>query len=246
LDRKGKNGRNKGKSLNKPLFVALDVDTDADALRIAELTAPYVGGFKVGPRLIVRYGEKLLSQLQKKAPLFIDNKYFDIPSTMEGAIRASFDMGASYTTIHAQAGSEAMSQLAKVEKELNETRPFKILAVTILTSFQSETLPSILKSMPIPDMVEELARLTVESGLSGLVCSPEEVANLRQKFPNTFLLVPGIRMAGHDLSDQKRVSDPATALASGASALVVGRPICRADNPAQAAKLYSDVIQNSR
>lgn len=230
--------------MKKPLFVALDVDTDTEAMRIAELTAPYVGGYKVGPRLIVRYGEKLLSQLVKKAPLFIDNKYFDIPSTMEGAIRASFEMGASFATIHAQAGKEAMVRLAAVEKELNQQRPFKILAVTILTSFQSETLPAILKAMPIPNMVEDLARLTIESGLNGLVCSPEEVKNLRQKFPDAFLLVPGIRMEGHDLSDQKRVSDPAKALSSGASALVVGRPIYQADNPAQAAKLYSDVIQN--
>lgn len=229
--------------MKHPLFVALDVDSDQEARRIAELTASYVGGFKVGPRLVVRYGQTLLAELAKKAPLFIDNKYFDIPSTMEGAVRASFEMGASFTTIHAQAGREAMTRLAAVEKELNQKRPFKILAVTVLTSFQSETLPAVLKSMPMSEMVVELARLTIESGLTGLVCSPEEVATLRQKFPNAYLLVPGIRMAGADLGDQKRVADPAQALAHGASALVVGRPICQADNPAQAAMLYAEAIQ---
>ena len=215
-------------------------------MRIANLTASYVGGYKVGPRLIVRYGSSLLSQLAQRAPLFIDNKYFDIPSTMEGAVRASFEMGASFTTIHAQSGKEAMTRLAQVEKELNQKRPFRILAVTVLTSFQIETLPPVLKPMPISNMVTELAQLAVESGISGLVCSPEEVSTLRAKFPNAFLLVPGIRMEGSDLGDQKRVADPASALASGASALVVGRPICQADNPAQAAKLYSDVIQKNR
>jgi orotidine-5'-phosphate decarboxylase len=232
--------------LKNPLFVALDVDSEKEALRIADLTSSYVGGYKVGPRLVVRYGQALLSQLAKKAPLFIDNKYFDIPSTMEGAIRASFEVGASYATIHAQAGKEAMSRLAAVEKELNQERPFKILAVTILTSFTHETLPTILKPASISEMVLELAKTTTQSGLSGLVCSPEEVKMLRQKFPEAFLLVPGIRMPGNDLGDQKRVADPAVAIQSGASALVVGRPICQADNPAQAAKLYSDVIQNIR
>jgi len=230
--------------LKNPLFVALDVDTEKEAMRIVDLTASYVGGYKVGPRLVVRYGEKLLKELVTRAPLFIDNKYFDIPNTMEGAIRASFEMGASYATIHAQSGKEAMSRLAAVEKELNQERPFKILAVTILTSFTSQTLPGILKPASISEMVLELAKLTLQSGLTGLVCSPEETKMLRQKFPEAYLLVPGIRMEGNDLGDQKRVADPASALKAGASALVVGRPICQADNPAQAAKQYLDVIQN--
>lgn len=230
--------------MKNPLFVALDVDSEKEALRIADLTSSYAGGYKVGPRLVVRYGQTLLKELAKRGPLFIDNKYFDIPSTMEGAIRASFEMGASYATIHAQSGKEAMGRLAAVEKELNQERPFKILAVTVLTSFTAQTLPSILKPASISEMVLELAKLTLQSGLSGLVCSPEEVKMLHQKFPEAFLLVPGIRMEGSDLGDQKRVADPVTALKAGATALVVGRPICQAENPAQAAKQYLDVIHS--
>jgi orotidine-5'-phosphate decarboxylase len=224
--------------VKSPIFVALDVDSEEEAVRIAEASAPYVGGFKVGPRLALRYGHTLFPKLAKKAPLFIDNKYFDIPSTMEAAVRASFDMGASYTTVHAQAGHEALSKLAALEKTLNEKRPFKLLAVTVLTSFDSGGLPSVVKPMPMPELVIELAALAVESGVSGLVCSPNEVAMLRKQFPKTYLLVPGIRMEGNDLGDQKRVADPASALKNGASALVVGRPICQAKDPAAAAKQY--------
>jgi orotidine-5'-phosphate decarboxylase len=228
--------------LKNPIFVALDVDSEEEAIRIADLTAPYVGGFKVGPRLAIRFGAKLLPRLAKHAPLFIDNKYFDIPSTMEAAVRASFDMGASFATVHAQAGAEALTQLAKVEKSLNEQRPFRLLAVTVLTSFDSGTLPSVIKSKPMPELVIELASLAVQSGVNGLVCSPNEVAMLRKQFPNAFLLVPGIRMEGEGLGDQKRVADPKSAIRNGASALVVGRPICQAADPAQVAKQYRDAI----
>ena len=228
--------------MKNPIFVALDVDSDKEAQRIVELTAAYVGGFKVGPRLIVRYGADFLKKIAERGTLFVDNKYFDIPSTMEGAIRASFRHGARVLRpcMRKQALKRLRRRLAAVEKELNQKRPFKILAVTVLTSFNAETLPSVLKSQPISKMVEELAGLAIDSGINGLVCSPDEVAILRKKFPKAFLLVPGIRMEGSDLGDQKCVADPVSAIRNGASALVVGRPIYQADNPAQAAKLYAN------
>ncbi|MGE0529168.1 MAG: orotidine 5'-phosphate decarboxylase / HUMPS family protein, partial [Bdellovibrionales bacterium] len=132
--------------LKNPVFVALDVDSPERALALAGQTRAFVGGFKVGPRLCIRYGEPLLKSLSRHGALFIDNKYFDIPSTMEAAVRASFDMGASFCTVHALSGSEALSRMAKVEEELCRIRPFRILAVTILTSFRQETLPSILQA----------------------------------------------------------------------------------------------------
>lgn len=231
--------------MKNPIFLALDVDTEAEALKIAEVVGPHIGGIKVGPRLAVRYGTTLFPRLAKLAPLFIDNKYFDIPSTMEGAVRASFEMGASYVTIHAQAGAEALARLAQVEAELNKQRPFRLLAVTVLTSFNKETLPSVLKPQPIQDMVRDLAKVAIDSGLSGLVCSPEEVAMLRRQFPKSFLLVPGIRMDDVKGDDQKRVADPATAMKNGASALVVGRPIYQSADPAAAAqRFFQAVVSN--
>jgi orotidine-5'-phosphate decarboxylase len=232
--------------LKRPLFVALDVDSEKEAHRIVELTAPYVGGFKVGPRLVLRYGPHFVTELAARAPVFLDNKYFDIPNTMESAIKASFEIGASFATIHAQAGPEAMSRLAKLEKELNQIREFKILAVTVLTSFTAATLPKVLKEMPIQEQVLSLAKQVIESGLTGLVCSPEEVALMRKTFPDSYLVIPGIRMKGSDLGDQKRIADPLSALTNGASALVVGRPIVEAENPAQAAKQYADVTATPR
>lgn len=102
--------------MKNPIFVALDVDSDKDALRIAEETAAYVGGFKVGPRLIVRYGASFIVAVGAKGSALY-RQYFDIPSTMEGAIRASFEMGASFATIHAQAGKEALSGISQKSKK---------------------------------------------------------------------------------------------------------------------------------
>lgn len=231
--------------LNNPLFVALDVDTAEEALSLVKETRAFVGGFKVGPRLSLRYGEHLLKEIARHGSMFIDNKYFDIPNTMEAAVRASFEVGATLCTIHAQCGREALERMAKVEAELNQQRPFKILAVTVLTSFRQDTLAPVARAMPIGEQVMALAQATLESGLTGLVCSPDEVENLRQKFPSAFLVTPGVRLSGEDRGDQKRVSDPCTALRRGASALVVGRPICESLEPAQAAKTYYEEIQKA-
>jgi orotidine-5'-phosphate decarboxylase len=221
----------KGLDLLNPIIVALDVDTADECLRLAKLLAGKVGALKVGPRLVVRYGAEFVSKLAQSAPVFLDNKYLDIPSTMEGAVRASFDAGATLTTIHAWSGGEAMERLAKVERELNERRPFKILAVTILTSYSPETLPPSLKEQPIARHVDELADLALGCGLSGLVCSPHEVQSLRSKSSSVYLVTPGVRLPTDAVGDQKRVETPAEALRKGASALVIGRPIIEAHDP---------------
>ena len=231
--------------LTNPIFVALDVDTAEQAIELVKETRAFVGGFKVGPRLSLRYGEPLLKEISRHGSMFIDNKYFDIPNTMESAVRASFEVGASFCTIHAQSGPDAMARLAEVERELNRQRPFKILAVTILTSFKQDTLSPVSRAMPIAEQATVLTQSVMDSGLSGIVCSPDEVENLRAKFPGAFLVTPGVRLANEDRGDQKRVADPVTALRRGASALVVGRPICESLEPALAAKMYYEEIQKA-
>jgi orotidine-5'-phosphate decarboxylase len=231
--------------LTNPIFVALDVDTAEEALALVKETRAFVGGFKVGPRLALRYGEPLLKEVSRHGSMFIDNKYFDIPSTMEAAVRASFEVGANFCTIHAQCGREALAKMAEVEAELNKQRPFKILSVTVLTSFRQETLSPVAQTMPIADQVATLAKATIEAGLSGLVCSPDEVANLRALYPHAFLVTPGVRLSNEERGDQRRVTDPRTALQRGASALVVGRPICESLEPAAAAKMYYEEIQKA-
>jgi orotidine-5'-phosphate decarboxylase len=231
--------------MTNPIFVALDLDSAEQAIDLVRQTRAFVGGFKVGPRLALRYGEPFLKEIARHGNMFVDNKYFDIPNTMQSAVKASFDVGASFCTVHAQAGREALTILAELEEELCKIRPFRILAVTILTSFKQETLPPIAQSMPIAEQTIKLAKLVLDSGLSGLVCSPEEVESLRKLFPQAYLVTPGVRMSHEDRGDQKRVADPVTALRRGASALVVGRPIYESLEPALAAKNYYEEIQKA-
>lgn len=226
----------KSQPMNNPVIVALDVDTREKALQLADQLSEVVGGFKVGPRLCLRYGQDIVKEVAARGPVFIDNKHFDIPSTMEAAVRASFEAGASLVTVHALSGKEALTRMAAVEKELNTTRPFKILAVTILTSWDQNSLPGVLKQQPISQHVTELADLVLASGMTGLVCSPHELDLLQNK--GLYLVTPGIRFSMDVLGDQKRVMGPVEAVKAGASALVVGRPIIEAKNPREAATDY--------
>ncbi len=230
-------------SMNSPWFLALDIDDQELAIDLASRTAPFVGGFKVGPRLCMRFGPSLIAKLAAHRPVFVDNKYFDIPSTMEAAVRATFEAGASFVTVHAQAGSEALHRLANLERDLSHQRPFRILAVTILTSFSQSGLPVVSSAMPIKDQVMKLADLVMTSGLRGIVCSSEEVYPIRQLYPESYLVVPGIRLPGQGRGDQTRVADPATALHGGASALVVGRPVVEASDPIVAARQIDEICK---
>ncbi len=228
---------------NNPLILALDVDTADAALTLAKRLEGRLGAIKIGPRLAMRYGSDLVGKLAQSAPIFVDNKYLDIPNTMEAAVRATFDAGATFTTVHAWAGPEALARLAKVEAELNSRRPFKILVVTILTSFNSETLPPGMAREPLATHVSMLADLALASGLSGIVCSSHEVELLRKKSAQAFLVVPGIRLPSDAAGDQKRIETPETAIRQGASALVVGRPIYEAVDPVQAAENVQQSIR---
>lgn len=222
--------------IKNPLIVALDVDSRDRALALVDELAEIAGAFKVGPRLNLRYGNSFVEEISKRAPVFVDNKHFDIPSTMESAVQASFDAGATLVTVHAQAGVEALMRLSELEKKFNEQRPFKILAVTVLTSFTEQTLPVVLKEQSIESHVQDLASLVQASGLDGIVCSPYELPVLKNK--NLFLVTPGVRFVEDGMQDQKRVMGPTEAIKAGASAIVVGRPILSAKNPFEAAMDY--------
>ncbi len=222
--------------MRNPIIVALDVDDRRTALQLADELADVVGGFKVGPRLCLRYGQDLVKELAALGPVFVDNKHFDIPSTMVAAVRASFEAGASLVTVHALSGREALLKMAALEKELNQIRPFRVLAVTILTSWDQNSIPENFKQQPISQHVTELADLALSAGITGLVCSPLELDLLQSR--GLYLVTPGIRFNMDELGDQKRVMGPCDAIKSGASALVVGRPIIEAKNPREIATDY--------
>jgi orotidine-5'-phosphate decarboxylase len=147
-------------------------------------------------------------------------------------------------TVHALAGKEALKLMAQVEKKYSTAaRPCRVLPVTILTSWDQNSLPPNLKSVSISEHVLMLANLVQECGLNGLVCSGEELSQLKQKLPeNFFYLVPGIRFRSDDNTDQKRVMDPPQAIKAGASTLVVGRPILNSKSPREAAMDFLSAI----
>lgn len=219
--------------LRNSLILALDVDSDRDAFKILDHVGDLIGGVKLGPRLVYRYGAAFVSEVVERAPVFIDNKYFDIPSTMVAAVRASFDAGATLVTVHALAGAAALSELYKLEVELNQIRPFKILAVTVLTSWDQSSMVPNFHSWSIENHVRSLTQEVYKSGLRGIVCSGHELEYLN--YPGLFKVTPGIRLSTEQMDgnaqDQKRIMTPKQAIKAGASALVIGRPILQSHNP---------------
>lgn len=217
--------------LKNPLILALDVDSKDDAFKILDHVGDLVGGIKLGPRMVYRYGAELVTEMSEIAPIFVDNKYFDIPSTMVAAVRASFEAGATLVTVHALAGSPALRELHRLELELNRIRPFKILAVTILTSWDQQTMSASFHSWSVENHVRNLTQEVYNSGLRGLVCSGHELEYLN--YPGLFKVTPGIRLStdAQNSGDQKRVMTPKQAIKAGASALVIGRPILQAHKP---------------
>jgi orotidine-5'-phosphate decarboxylase len=167
--------------------------------------------------------------------VFLDLKLFDIPNTVAAAVRSASKLGVKMLTLHAAGGpamlSAARAALAGVEN------PPELLAVTVLTSMDQAQVNAVGLSRSPAEQVELLARMGVEAGLRGFVCSPQEVAALRSLTgPEGVLVIPGIRPAGAAVGDQKRIATPAEALRLGASYLVVGRPITQAPDPAEAAE----------
>ena len=195
---------------------------------------------KVGLELFVQAGPQVVAQLREQGlKVFLDLKFHDIPATMAGACRRAAALGAELITVHACAGSEALqaAQAAALDgaRSAGLETP-TLLAVTVLTSWEQQRLQQELAvSQGIADRVSALAQLSATAGIGGCVCSPLEVALLRSQHLEPFALVtPGIRPAGSAAGDQARVMAPAEAIAAGASQLVIGRPIIRAEDSSAA------------
>lgn len=218
--------------MKNPIVVALDVDDVSKAQKLVKELHPFVGGFKVGPRLTFRAPQSFLKEISEKSILFFDHKFFDIPTTTVSAVKVAAEMGAHWVTVHALNGPECLRELKILETEIRKNRSeFRVVAVTVLTSFTEKTLPPIWKKESIEQSVESLAASAIEAGLESLVCSPLEISKLKKLFPQVFLIVPGIRTEGSDAGDQKRIATPRGAIDSGASALVIGRSILESSKP---------------
>jgi orotidine-5'-phosphate decarboxylase len=221
------------------IIVPLDVPSEPEAVALLD-RLPEVTFWKVGLELFTSTGAGILHILKERQKrIFLDLKFHDIPNTMAGACRAAGRYGVDLLTIHAAAGQEALkaSQLAAAAgaAQAGCSAP-NVIAITLLTSLSARALAFELKiPLELNDYALQMALLAQESGLSGVVCSPQEATQLREVCGKDFLLVcPGVRPTWAEAKDQKRSLTPAAALKAGADYLVIGRPITLADNPVSA------------
>ena len=220
----------------KRLIVALDMPDAASAARLVDQLEDNCHWFKVGLELFVAAGPAVLEPLVKRGhSIFLDLKFNDIPNTVAAAVRSAAALGVRMMTVHA-AGGPAMLAAARAALD-GMADPPELLAVTVLTSMDAAQLSDLGIERSPAEQVDLLARMGLAAGLRGFVCSPQEVASLRALTgPEGVLVIPGIRPAGSEVGDQKRIATPAEALRQGASYLVVGRPITQAPDPAEAAE----------
>ena len=218
------------------LIVALDVPDSKSAMRLVAELEGTCSWFKVGLELFIAAGPAVLEPIIARGHnVFLDLKLHDIPNTVAGAVRSAAGLGVRMLTVHA-GGGPAMLTAAK-DALAGFAHPPELLAVTVLTSMDAEQLSAVGVDQLPALQVETLTRVGLASGIRGFVCSPREVAALRELTgPKGVLVIPGIRPAGAAIGDQKRVGGPADALRQGASYLVVGRPITQEAKPADAAK----------
>jgi orotidine-5'-phosphate decarboxylase len=224
------------------LIVALDTADVGRARTWANAVAPWTGLLKLGLEFFLANGAEGVRAITG-APVFLDLKLHDIPNTVAGGVRAVLPLRPKMLTVHA-AGGRAMIQAAhQAAAAAGNDRPM-ILAVTVLTSLDQADLQATGVSSAPADQVLRLARLALEAGADGLVCSPLEVAMLRQALgASPRLVVPGIRPRGSAPGDQARTLTPAEAVAAGADWIVVGRPVTAAADPAKAAADIAASIQ---
>jgi orotidine-5'-phosphate decarboxylase len=233
-----------------PILVALDVESAARAVALADALRGSVGGFKIGKQLFTAEGPAMVRELAGKGDrVFLDLKFHDIPNTVAGAMQSAVATGAWMMNVHASGGVAMMKAAAeaatKAAAALNRPRPL-VIAVTVLTSMTDHALTEIGIARSMLGQVVHLAQLAKEAGLDGVVASPQEVTAIRSACgPDFQIVTPGIRplrqgsgqaadLQGKD--DQARTLTPAEAMAAGASFLVIGRPITAAANPREAAE----------
>lgn len=230
-------GRFDNLSARDRIMVALDCNVE-EAKALAANLIGHASWLKVGITLIYDGGLPLVKELQSEGfKIFVDAKFHDIPHQVKGAVQSAARSGADLVTVHGSGGKamlEACHEATLLSKEEIGHAPY-VIAITVLTSMDAAELDRIGVSRTIPEQAAALAKLAVDSGIDGIVCSPQEAAAMRELLgPDALIVTPGVRPAGTDLGDQSRVATPAAAIAAGASHIVVGRPITQAEDPVAA------------
>lgn len=225
------------------IIIALDMSRE-EALELCDKLKGRARWVKVGMTLFYRYGPSIVDEMRERGlNVFLDLKLHDIPFQIHGAAYAASLSGADILSIHGLGGAQMIAEGRAGAEEAAEQRGgnrTKLVAISVLTSMDQEALSSIGVESPVAEEVSRLASLAVGAGADGIVCSPQEAADMRALLgPDAMIVTPGIRPAGADVGDQKRISTPAAAIAAGASKLVIGRPITKADDPAHA---FEDIV----
>ncbi|MDO4537188.1 MAG: orotidine-5'-phosphate decarboxylase [Coriobacteriales bacterium] len=220
------------------IIIALDMGHD-EALELCDKLEGKASWVKVGMTLFYACGPKVVDEMHERGlNVFLDLKLHDIPFQIEGAAEAASKVGADILSLHGLGGAEMAAGARKgVEKAAAERdgKRTQLVAISVLTSMDQDALASIGVADSVANEVARLASLATGAGADGIVCSPQEASQMRALLGDEALIVcPGVRPAGADIGDQKRISTPAAAVAAGASKLVVGRPITKAEDPVAA------------
>jgi orotidine-5'-phosphate decarboxylase len=218
--------------VSNPVYLALDLPQLPAAKALAEKVKAHVGGFKLGLEFFCAHGHHGVHEIAHLGlPIFLDLKLHDIPNTVAGAMQSIHVLEPAIVTVHAS-GGRAMMEDAKAAA----AHGTKVVAVTMLTSLDERDLVRTGVNGSAHDQVLRLAELAHTAGLDGIVCSGQEIAAVRKQWKDGFFVVPGLRLAENGAADQKRVVTPRKARDDGASVLVIGRPVSRADDPLAAAR----------
>jgi orotidine-5'-phosphate decarboxylase len=225
------------------LIVALDVPNALDGLQLAERLGDAVSFYKIGLGMLTGGGLALADELKKEhgKRIFLDMKLFDIGATVEAAVRGLAQFDLDFLTVHGD------PYVVRAAKEGAAGSDLKILAVTILTSLERSDLDSaMIKDGAVPDLVVERAGRAFDAGADGVISSPNEAALIRSlpEAAGRLIVTPGVRPAGADLGDQKRVATPANAVKNGVDHIVVGRPVWKAADPRAAAEAIAAEMQS--
>lgn len=226
------------------LLVALDVESGTRARELAGDLRGVAGGFKIGSRLFTTEGPRVVTDLTGRGDrVFLDLKFHDIPNTVAGAVGSAVALGVRFATVHASGGKAMLAAAARAAEGTATT----LLAVTVLTSLDSDDLAEIGFSGTAADSVLRLAGLAAREGIGGIVCSAQEVSAVRDRVGGSLVLVtPGVRLPEDAAGDQKRVVTPEEAVRRGADYIVVGRPITKARDPVSAARRFAAAMERGR
>lgn len=229
------------------IIIALDCDRET-ALALADKLAGKAVWVKVGMTLFYRYGPSIVDDMRARGlRVFLDLKLHDIPFQIRGAALSASLCGADILSIHGLGGAQMIAEGRAGAEEAAAERGgerTKLVAISVLTSMDQEALASIGVEVPVAEEVARLASLAVGAGADGIVCSPQEAADMRALLgPDAMIVTPGVRPAGADAGDQKRIATPAAAIAAGASKLVIGRPITHAEDPVAAFEAIVDELK---